>query len=194
MGRVVERGARRFSNGANKGIVTRRETSPRGERVPQTFRIKQSFGSVTSGPKARFGTGCVPNVPHHQFGFSPVPSALPRCPFLLPCVPAGVPLPLPRCSWARVLARRGFSAKSVAARICREAGERLTPPTFWCAISILIWRIQETPEDWRCGRLLGAWRFPTCSGHHIGEPSGETGRREQGLAARRKERRYHELV
>ena len=87
-----------------------------------------------AGPGRRFDMGCVPNVP--QFGFSLVPSALAPS---SPDAPSSDRACLPVCHFldahghhraacarAGVLARRGFSVESVAARICREAGGRLT--------------------------------------------------------------------
>ena len=82
-------------------------------------------------------------------------SVVANCFFLLPCVLAGVATSsmLMAITAQHALEQGYWSEGDFRRRVSRRGsvGKQVDelPPTFWCAISILIWKIRETPENWK---------------------------------------------
>ena len=90
------------------------------------------------------------------------------CPSLSLLAPAGVAVPLDvlghhraACSRAGVLGSRGFSLESAAARVCREAGARVSTNLFVRDLDLSIAnhdarRLEVVADGLRCARVDGA--------------------------------------
>ena len=72
------------------------------------------------------------------------------------------------CARAGVLGRRGFALESVVARICREAGGRVSTNVFVRDLDLHLPPTQQTVAGWKW-QLTGLPRTPISAGYHTGE-------------------------
>ena len=113
-----------------------------------------AFSAISSSPLTRIDTPLLPRVLLLRRLHLPLsPSAcFCRC-----------GRPLDRCGHHRaacaqtgVLGRRGFAVQSGAARICREAGARVTTNIF---VRTWIWELPSPmPVAWKLSQVLTSWR------------------------------------
>ena len=106
------------------------------------------------------------------------------------------------CARAGVLARRGFALESAAARVCREAGARVTTNVMVRDLDLGVMNVHDARRVEVIADGFPPWRSTTGGGHH--NRPGSALRRDapaRGVgwvrllaARRRKERTYPELV
>ena len=120
-------------------------------------------------PLVRSALLLLPSVTKFAVQFSGVPCAFASSPLASP------PSFCAACAAVGVLGRRGFSLESAAARVCREAGGRVSVNVLSGTLTLPFWCLGQHTSGSGGRRVATVPRSPIRRGHHHGE-STEKGR------------------